>query len=116
MLVRGTTTTIFWAADMKIISFATIALGLVALCFGGYGFFVSGTIELLPAFVAGIAVLVGVVGLRVKAALDRISELESAIRDQQSQAASLTEQLRNEGLLSATADKATDKEIDAILD
>ena len=100
---------------MKAISITSIVAGLAILAFYGFRFFASGILEFLPILVAILVVLVGLLGLGMQNATVRIAAVESAIRSQQKRTRSLAEQLREEGILNATADQIDDEEIDAIL-
>ncbi len=75
---------------MKAISIASIVLGGAALLLCGFDLFANGVLELLPLLVAGIAVLVGLVGLRVQKALMRLAAAESDIKAQQERSLSLS--------------------------
>lgn len=101
---------------MKKAFFVSIVIGAIVFGFLCFRWFSYGELELLTLLVAGLVVLVGLIGLRVEAALNRIAELSSAITSQPQSTMKLSEQLREDGVLSATAEQATDDEIDAILE
>lgn len=102
---------------MRIASCFCIVLGLVVLGFCGFDFFVSGVFELFPVLIGSTAVLVGIIGLRVRTALARITEVGREISEEKRRNRTQTtaERLRDEGLLSPSGERVSNEEIDGIL-